>query len=60
MSSAQAKGFGVDEINEAILRTAVRLDKAKGQFVQYRDRVHLHGEDVLVSLQTDGQRKAAF
>ena len=31
MSSMQAKRFGVKEVSEAVSRTAIRLDRAKGQ-----------------------------
>ena len=60
MCNTQTRRFGVEEVNEAVSRTTVKLAKAEGESVRRRDSVRPRVKDVLVSLLMDGRRKTAF
>ena len=60
MSNTQTRRFRVEEVSEAVSKTAIKLVKAEGESVQRRDRVRPHVKDVLVSPPMDRRRKATF
>ena len=60
MLSTQTRRFRIEEVSEAVSRTAIKLATAEGESKQHGDRVRLHVKDVLVSLPIAGQQKAAF